>query len=270
MTSFRRMAGPALRAFAADPRGVLRALPGHLRMQRFQDPGYQPDEHWDEHFHRAAGAAWPCAEGRHVEALLSGIRDRITQRQLAFGRQAYGGYSDADLSLCRVAWCAVVHGQPDVVVETGVARGVTSRVVLEAMIRSGRGQLYSIDLPHPFDRSLHAEIGVAVTDECRARWTYLAGSSRDRLPGLLRDVRTVQLFIHDSLHTAANTRFEMDHIAAVLSGGGVMIVDDISTHDGFATFTRQHPGYQAIVCPSADRRGLFGLAVKPRTGPGMH
>jgi len=45
MTSFRRMAGPTLRAFAADPRGVLRALPGHLRMQRIQDPGYQPDEH---------------------------------------------------------------------------------------------------------------------------------------------------------------------------------------------------------------------------------
>jgi len=243
----------------------MRALPGHLRMQRFHDVPYELDENWDEHFHRTIGAPWPCTGARHVEELLANISDLIRAHHLSFGRQAYGGYSDADLALCRAAWCAVVHGQPDVVVETGVARGVTSRIVLEAMMRVGRGHLYSIDLPHPFDQSLHAEIGVAVTDACKSRWTYLEGTSHDRLPELLREKPDVQLFIHDSLHTAANTLFEMNQIAGVLSGGGMMIVDDISTHDGFATFTRQHPLFKMIICPSTDRNGLFGLAVKPRT-----
>ena len=41
-----------------------------------------------------------------------------------------------------------------------------------------------------------------------------------------------------------------------------MLVDDISTHAGFATFARRHPEYQTIVCPSADRLGEFGIAVK--------
>jgi hypothetical protein len=45
-----------------------------------------------------------------------------------------------------------------------------------------------------------------------------------------------------------------------------MLVDDISTHEGFATFARRHPEYRTIVCPSADRRGLFGLAVNAATG----
>jgi hypothetical protein len=41
-----------------------------------------------------------------------------------------------------------------------------------------------------------------------------------------------------------------------------MLVDDISTHDGFTSFARHHPGYQTVICPSADRVGLFGIAVK--------
>ena len=35
------------------------------------------------------------------------------------------------------------------VIETGVARGVTSRIILEAMALIGSGHLWSVDLPHP-------------------------------------------------------------------------------------------------------------------------
>jgi hypothetical protein len=72
----------------------------------------------------------------------------------------------------------------------------------------------------------------------------------------------VQMFIHDSLHTARNTMFEMEQAARKMRPAGVMLVDDISTHAGFLTFTRRHPEYQTIICPSADRLGEFGIAVK--------
>jgi len=41
-----------------------------------------------------------------------------------------------------------------------------------------------------------------------------------------------------------------------------MIVDDIDSHEGFTTFARRHPEYQTLVCPSADKIGMFGIAVK--------
>jgi hypothetical protein len=40
-----------------------------------------------------------------------------------------------------------------------------------------------------------------------------------------------------------------------------MLVDDIDSHIGFTTFAKRHPGYQTIICPSADRNGMFGIAV---------
>jgi hypothetical protein len=158
-------------------------------------------------------------------------------------------------------WCAVMHAQPGVVIETGVAHGVTSRIVLEALRQNDRGHLWSIDLPHPLNHQLHTQTGAAVTDDCRARWSYLPGSSRQRLPALVTDVGHVELFIHDSLHTARNTLFELDQAASVMPPGGIMLVDDIRMHNGFTTFARRHPEYQIIICPSADRHGLFGIAI---------
>jgi len=169
----------------------------------------------------------------------------------------------------------VLHLQPPVVVETGVARGVTSRIVLEAMNRNHQGQLWSIDLPHPVESRLHEEIGAAVPSSCRGRWTYIEGSSRRRLPSLLRSLAGkhggVDLFIHDSLHTARNTRYEMEQVLGAMAWqGGIMIVDDIGTHQAFAEFARTHPGLETVVCPHSDiaERGpgsCFGL-VRVRQG----
>jgi hypothetical protein len=86
----------------------------------------------------------------------------VKAKGLQFGRQTYGEYSDAEISLARAAWCAVLHRHPLVVVETGVARRVTSRIVREALNRNDRGHLWSIDLPYLFEKNLHTQTGAAV------------------------------------------------------------------------------------------------------------
>lgn len=255
-----------LRTFAVDPVGVILALPDQAMMSLQslvpgQRPHFEVTEAWEEDLHRLLGAAWPCSERDCLAPITAEIGASLAARGLSYGRQTYGSYSDGDSSLCRAAWCTVRHVCPQVVIETGVARGVTSRVVLEALQANDRGHLWSIDLPYPFDHELHDQIGVAVSDTCRARWSYLAGTSRQRLPALIDEVGHVEVFIHDSLHTVRNTVFELEQAASAMAPGGVMLVDDIALHKGFAVFAERHPEYQTIVCPSADRTGLFGVAV---------
>jgi hypothetical protein len=259
----------AMRAFAARPVTVTRALPGELR-QRHGSVKYadgELDRAWLEHLHGLLGAPWPCPAQSRLRELLADIDTRLTEHGLGTGRRTYGWYSDAEISLCSAVWCVAVHTRPEVVIETGVAHGVTSRVILEALRQADRGHLWSIDLPHPLEQDLHAQTGVAVTDECRPRWTYLEGSSRDRLPPLVKEVGHLELFVHDSLHTARNTRFEMEQAAVSMAPGGVMLVDDIKSHTGFATFARRHPEYQTLVCESEDKIGVFGIAIKAGRGP---
>jgi hypothetical protein len=242
---------------------VARALPGEWRQRRGRTPWTESDfdDDWFEHLHGLIGAPWPCPEPARVSALLSDIGALLAAKGLGTGRHTYGWYSDADIELCSAIWCTARHLRPEVVIETGVAHGISSRVALEALAENDRGHLWSIDLPHPLNHQLHGQTGVAVTDSCRPRWTYLEGESRNVLPPLVADTGRMELFIHDSLHTAKNTLFEMEQAASVMSPGGVMLVDDIRGHDGFATFARLHPEFATVLCSTADRQAGFGAAV---------
>jgi hypothetical protein len=255
------------RALVTHPRDAVEALREDLA-KRSDHPGeLVVDDSWQEHFHGFLGAAWPCPDDQAVENLWSAAGEELRRRGTAFGRATYGEYSDGDLSLTRAVWCSVLHLRANVVVETGVAHGVTSRIVLEAFNQFSAGHLWSIDQPHLFDPSLHIETGAAVPEQLRSRWTYVEGSSRRRLPAVLRTVGQVDVFVHDSLHTARNTLYEMSQAFQVLAPGGVMIIDDISTHQGFASFVKRTPGTRNIVCRSADGLGLFGILWKSTASP---
>jgi hypothetical protein len=54
-------------------------------------------------------------------------------------RESLARSSDAEVTLARAVWCAARHVRPEVVIETGVAHGVTSRIVLEALNKNDRG-----------------------------------------------------------------------------------------------------------------------------------
>lgn len=256
-----------LEAVIATPVEAALYLPERISMRHEYLASYEPDANWEVRLHRWLGAPWPCPEGTELDVLWGDIASELQAQGLRFGRQTYGGYSDGDISLARAVWCTVLHLRPSVVVETGVARGVTSRIVLEALNRNERGHLWSIDLPHPFERDLHAQIGAAVPGSLKGRWSYIEGSSRRRLPGLLRSLPQVDLFIHDSLHTARNTRFEMEQTLNALARGGIMIVDDINMHQAFADFAQDFPSLETVVCPHSDPHSeagsFFGLVHKP-------
>jgi len=248
----------------ADPVEAALFIPERISMLHEYQPSYQPEPDWEVRLHGWLGAPWPCPERQKLDLLWRDITSELQARGFRFGRQTYGEYSDAEISLARAVWCTVLHQHPSVVVETGVARGVTSRIVLEALNRNDRGHLWSIDLPHLFEKNLHGQTGAAIPDSYRARWTYIKGSSRRRLPPLLRSLAQVDFFIHDSLHTARNTQFEMEQTLKVLALGGVMIVDDISTHQAFASVAKKFPWLKTLVCPHSDRMGsYFGLVHKP-------
>ena len=146
---------------------------------------------------------------------------------------------------------------------------MTSRVVLEALERNGRGNLWSIDLPPLMKRELAAETGTAVPPSLFGRWVLLVGSSRRRLPELLRQLPRVDLFLHDSMHTTRNVHFELNSIWPKLRQGGAVLVDDVERNHAVADFRRSSTDAEGIVCRAEDGRALIGVFVKGRRPTGM-
>lgn len=262
MNAARELA-PVARTFPSHPVRVLKALPDEWRqrMGKASTTDADFDDDWNEHLHELLGAPWPCPEIQQLRDLLTDISALLVEKGLGTGLHTYGWYSDADIDMCTAIWCTVRHTRPEVVMETGVAHGVSSRVVLEALNLNDRGHLWSIDVANPLNLQVHGQEGAAVTEACRPRWTYVEGESRRRMPSLVAEVGKVELFVHDSLHTFKNTLFEMEQAASVMPPGGVMLIDDIRSHDGFATFARRHPEYKTILVSTLDGIGAVGIAV---------
>ena len=221
---------------------------------------YSVESDWHRALHSRLGLAWPCAATPDFDQLWPKIVEEVGAQGLSLGRGTYGGWDDGDPGFARAVWCLMSHLRPEKVVETGVARGVTSRIVLEAFQHVGAGHLWSIDLP-ALDPSLHDEIAVAVPESLRGRWSYVTGTSRRRLPKLLAQAGPIDLFIHDSSHTERNILFELRQAWPAI-GRGAIIADDVQQSAGFARFASGLPDGASMVAEADDESALFGIVLK--------
>jgi hypothetical protein len=147
-------------------------------------------------------------------------------------------HHDGGAALAEMLWTIVRHQRPAVVVETGVARGVSSAFILDAMTRNRHGHLWSIDLP-PMSAGWGDQTGVAVLPETRVRWSYVRGASRRMLPKVLAGVPGVDLFVHDGLHTSENMLFEMRAVWPRLVPKGFLVSDDADDNDAVVQFSAE-------------------------------
>jgi hypothetical protein len=259
--------GRAVRALAGGREmwGALRDEAAGRREHRHTMPRYDADPDWERRMHQLLGAPWPCdtaADFRYRWAVAVGD---LASRGV-YASNGFDGH-DGDAALVRCVWCLARHLRPIDVVETGVGHGFTTRFILEALERNGTGELHSID---PGDPGMRGQTGIAVEERLHHRWDLVEGSSRRCLPPLLKDLVEIDMFVHDSKHTEANVRFELDRAWQVLSPGGAMIVDDVDSNWGFESFRHEHPGVTSFVCNAEPVRGLrrahdrgqFGVILK--------
>ena len=234
---------------------------------------YESYDNWDSWLHDHLNAHSPCTFTSEFRDLWPGVIREVEAKGIRPGPESFGSWNDGDAGLVRAIWCLIRHLKPARVIETGVAHGVTSRFILEALARNGGGHLWSIDLP-PIERDLRKQVGMAVGDRYAGRWTYIEGSSRRRLPGMLSQLGQIDLFIHDSLHSERNVRFELDRAWAALKPGGAIVVDDVDANWGFRSFTQTFSGHESIICEAEplhpdlrrfNKKGLFGIILKKRT-----
>lgn len=223
---------------------------------------------WEEASRNLADGPGRAAEILAEPALVE-VEERT--RRLLREIRAADAFSQrwaADSLFARLCYLACRLTTPERVVETGVAYGVSSAFILEALRQNGRGTLHSIDLP-PLRRGYERSWGVAVPDGLREGWQLHRGSSRRVLPGLLREIGPLDLFVHDSLHTRRNMRREFDAAWSHLRPGGVLLADDVERNRAFADLRVKNPSLWSVVRdrerdPLHGRAApvVFGIAVK--------
>lgn len=156
------------------------------------------------------------------------------------------------------AW--VRRNRPGRVVETGVANGVSSCLLLEALHRNGTGKLTSFDIV--------PGAGELVPPERRSEWDLRILPARDRAGAFRRAMEglgEVQLFLHDSDHGYRWMELEMRLGWSQLRPGGLLAADDIDWSYAFLDLARAF-GVRPLVLVDAAKP--FGLLPRPAISPG--
>ena len=157
--------------------------------------------------------------------------------------------------------------KPQHVVETGVANGVSSTILLTAINKNKMGTLNSIDLPvsfwentpyRKFDKvKVKKEVGWLVPTDLRNRWKLTLGSSKEKLPKILNEIKECGIFLHDSEHSFDNMMFEFNTSWPYIPKKGMLLADDVDRNDAFENFVSLHKNDSVSI-----KIGQFGLLMK--------
>jgi len=132
--------------------------------------------------------------------------------------------------------CKII--KPKIVVETGVAYGISSAHILLSLKNNQKGKLYSIDGTfRPWETK--EMIGSIIPDHLKNKWDLIFGKSKKKLEGILFKLEEIDIFFHDSLHTYKNMIFEFETVWPHIKKGGLLISDDIVSNCAFDDFCKK-------------------------------
>jgi len=169
----------------------------------------------------------------------------------------YSIHEDSGLFL--YALCKIV--KPDLVVETGVAYGISSAYILQALYENNKGTLYSIDSIFKPWESLEM-IGNAIPNQIQDRWKLINGAGPEKLDELFQSIKKADIFLHDSLHTYKNMLLEFQTTWPFIKNGGFLLSDDIIGNNAFLEFYLANNGYPILLENTEDNKITMGIIRK--------
>jgi predicted O-methyltransferase YrrM len=157
-------------------------------------------------------------------------------------RQSIAAGNNINTLLGKWLYCTVRISKPEILIETGIAHGNSSWVILNAIKKNGKGTLYSFDLPNNDTNAAYnfenkkTETGWMVHEELRINWNMVIGDSLETLPKTLASLSKVDFFFHDSDHSYKHMMFEFETVFPFLRNGGILSSDDINKNSSFQDF----------------------------------
>jgi hypothetical protein len=158
---------------------------------------------------------------------------RLMERNLAVGgRSSY-------IQICAPfeLHALVTVMKPKHVVEVGVSAGVSSAYFLHALELNGKGVLHSIDLPEKeIENTPRPKIswalppgknsGWAVPKALKKNWDLRLGKSSEMLPDLIKEVKSVDLFLYDTPYEIEEAKSDFAIIDEKLRQGSIALADN--------------------------------------------
>jgi hypothetical protein len=144
--------------------------------------------------------------------------------------------------------------RPSIILETGVANGHSSALILNALGENASGELHSVDVSE--------NVGSLVVD--RSRWhLHLVDSSnlKKSFSAIVARLPAVDLMVHDSDHSYQWMSYELETVLPRMSSRGVLACDDANICYGLIDFCAAHKIRPLLLMETRKVFGVLPLAT---------
>lgn len=151
----------------------------------------------------------------------------------------YPGNWGVEVAHARFLYALVRKVRPEVFLETGVANGLSSYLILSAMKSNSFGKLVSVDIRN--------DVGQLVAPTLKDRWELVIlgeGNAPRKVEKVIERYRPLDVFFHDSAHTYRAQSREFRQAWVSLRGKGYLLSDDVDSSYAFLDFAKSvgvHP-----------------------------
>jgi predicted O-methyltransferase YrrM len=158
---------------------------------------------------------------------------------------------NAEMNLCVLLFSYIRVNKPQIVLETEVANGITTRVMMSALSEYG-GHLHSFDILSE----------ASSVYQGNGNWHFHLLSTRDAAKEInlvVEDIPEIDMWVHDSNHGSTWQEFEYRLAISKLSKSGILVSDDIDASPAWAKVSSE-----ILKNPWAifDARKVIGIAHK--------
>ncbi len=138
----------------------------------------------------------------------------------------------------KLLYHAVRSTKAKIIIETGVAYGWSSLVILYAISLNGCGTLTSIDMPYP-KMGNENFVGVVVPERLKKKWSLIREPDRNGIVKAIQKVNgEIDLCHYDSDKSWWGRAYAYPLLWNALKPGGLFISDDIQDNMYFANFAK--------------------------------
>ena len=167
---------------------------------------------------------------------------------------------DNESAFSLYAICRIL--KPEKLLETGVAYGLSTSYILQALADNNKGTLYSLDsVFRPWESE--SMIGSLIPNKLKNRWKLINGIATKKMKDTLNSLEEIDIFLHDSLHTYKNMTFEFNLAWPYIKKHGFLISDDVGSNNAFFDFCKKNALNPIILSQKNENKSFLGIIRKP-------
>jgi len=161
-----------------------------------------------------------------------------------------------------IIYFLMINFKPNIILETGVAAGLSSRCILEAIKKNSKGVLYSSDFPYFRLENPEKYIGYLAKDESnKDNWFLDIRGDDIALHAIVKKMgnENIDLFHYDSDKSYSGRSNALKSIGSKLSSKTIIIFDDIQNNLHFKDLVEENKEDFHIIGYDGKFTGIIGL-----------